>query len=1193
MSRPHQYTVLVTLLEGRYFPRNPNAKLYIQCRFNTEILTTDPVDHVASPTFDTELAWDLDTKVLSFLRSQRATLKLMCYSVDVHNRRDAVGYIVLDLRAAAEAAKAIEKFYPLINPKQSGAFRPEIKLSFSISAKDEGLPLYEEAPPAWASGSAISKELAAKDHISSPKLRAAGREMPFNAGSSLPIDLQDGFYRIGSGQQPWVLSVSIAFAENLAVLLDGSHRSTIFTPGLYFYYTFLGNQIVTEKFRDISSPNFPAEKVSIRIRALLPDLKTFLYESGKIAIYLCHERDFLGFADVQLSSLWSDESASAMTPLGEMRVTERLYPLYNKKQELPVNQEGKSASIGLSIMLQPDKEDYEPDALEEDQPAASSNRSRIPTAAFGSTRRPLARSDDIVLSTTPAAARSGERLPPPSAYQHRQSHEQETLAPHQPPQQTQSLLRSDSDLPGFEVADHPLSDERGAIGAIAASGQAGDNHLGVVPSNDLDNVARDATGGAEGLLAPILPTTHFMDDGRWHQFRFSIDLRSIREARFTQPQSPLIYFKYVYPAFGTPTPIIAPSLKPHPNVESEQVLPHSFCAFEFVMLYPRLVTYLEGVPLVVELWEKNRAGFEHDNCLGSATLDLGRLYHSPVVEDSEGAVDRKVRIHTLEEWYDVIGAANGRYHKWLQLKVVLALEDFGAVEGDFGARPAVSEPPINSISREQVDTAPSASLESNLYPDVAFGKGAREVDGKSRAKPSRTSGYEYADSPQHLHASHRRQASYEPDPNPGYTESEGSSGYGGSMHGKIEYKVALELELWKKEEERKFRHKLQQREQELMEKLSNEWKQREREREQHLKGKLEELKDLEGHLNELVLNLEARERKLNSSEDGVRKLRSDLERQHERKLEEVRDASRRLHEEYRHRMELHSERTAETEERLAKANKDRDAWEGRCKELESQLDGFRRSSGVTVEASLRSRIAELTEKLVQLERQNETLEASKKQYKVQLAKALKSIETFKRAAIDAEARRVEEEKRSLEMEKMRLLAKEEVENQSSNRRVLKEIQNDLDGLKSHSIRPPSKLEDERPALPEPQTKQPFQDDDERDADVLPATAAPEHDKENWSRQIRQLRQLASSAKAAIVAKQSKGHEGDPSRLHGAESLAAPALDPSVATEIERLATERDALLMTGVYTREDRLVRELDRRINELMSMHHTGGAQR
>lgn len=87
---------------GRYFLKQPSSKIYLQCRFNNEILTTDPVDFSTDPIWDTELAWEMDGKTLRYLRTQRAMLKLQCFSLSSNNQRELVGYIMLDLRQAQD-----------------------------------------------------------------------------------------------------------------------------------------------------------------------------------------------------------------------------------------------------------------------------------------------------------------------------------------------------------------------------------------------------------------------------------------------------------------------------------------------------------------------------------------------------------------------------------------------------------------------------------------------------------------------------------------------------------------------------------------------------------------------------------------------------------------------------------------------------------------------------------------------------------------------------------------------------------------------------------------------------------------------------------------------------------------------------------------------------------------------------------
>lgn len=52
------------LSSGRHFPKRPKHMLVVEAKFDGEQLATDPVDHTDQPEFATELAWEIDRKVL-------------------------------------------------------------------------------------------------------------------------------------------------------------------------------------------------------------------------------------------------------------------------------------------------------------------------------------------------------------------------------------------------------------------------------------------------------------------------------------------------------------------------------------------------------------------------------------------------------------------------------------------------------------------------------------------------------------------------------------------------------------------------------------------------------------------------------------------------------------------------------------------------------------------------------------------------------------------------------------------------------------------------------------------------------------------------------------------------------------------------------------------------------------------------
>ncbi|ORY92383.1 Cep120 protein-domain-containing protein [Lobosporangium transversale] len=149
-----RYTILVTIVEGRYFLRDPDCQLMVQCQFNDalfienpetnshsypEILSTDPVEQTPYPIWDTELAWDLDAEVLDILRIEHASLKLTCFSINQKtNEEETLGHIILDLSSAFEPESAEEQWAALTGANASGyrGLQPELKIAFTI---DEGI----------------------------------------------------------------------------------------------------------------------------------------------------------------------------------------------------------------------------------------------------------------------------------------------------------------------------------------------------------------------------------------------------------------------------------------------------------------------------------------------------------------------------------------------------------------------------------------------------------------------------------------------------------------------------------------------------------------------------------------------------------------------------------------------------------------------------------------------------------------------------------------------------------------------------------------------------------------------------------------------------------------------------------------------------------------------------------------------
>ncbi|KAJ3152366.1 hypothetical protein HDU86_005895 [Geranomyces michiganensis] len=374
MARPAEHTVLVTVLDGRNFVRKPNSKLYVQCRFNNEILTSDPVDHIPLPIFDTELTWDIDSKALGFFRSQRAQLKLVVYSVSLNGgSRDQLGYVMLDLRGAPEHSDGQEHWEPLLAAKSPGPFRPELKISFAVVPANAHREEEEFDASGGKKAPTQPPRPRPKPKIHDPKPvppppqsdRGVGRPGEF----SLPVSLhRDGYYQIGDGNILWVLGITIAFAENVELF----ELATPLRDGQYFFsFTFMGNEVTTEPFMSLFNPVFSAERVSIRLCCSSPHLHTFIDELSTLCVYLKHGTpeagsvsNILGYADITLRDLLSTDPSSSRLfgerDSTEIATVEKLYNLYDTTQQLRMSEDARVPSIGVSVTLAQESHDRIP-----------------------------------------------------------------------------------------------------------------------------------------------------------------------------------------------------------------------------------------------------------------------------------------------------------------------------------------------------------------------------------------------------------------------------------------------------------------------------------------------------------------------------------------------------------------------------------------------------------------------------------------------------------------------------------------------------------------------------------------------------------------------------------------------------------------------------------------------------------------
>lgn len=338
VSKSDQLLIVVSILEGRHFPKRPKHLLVVEAKFDGEQLATDPVEHTDQPEFATELAWEIDRKALHQHRLQRTPIKLQCFALDpVSSAKETIGYIVLDLRTAQETKQA-PKWYQLLSNKYT-KFKTEIQIGIALetdtkapvdSFKAKGAPPRDGKVPASLSG------LDPKDIV-------------------VVLNEEGGYHQIGPAEYCsdfFIMSVTIAFATQLEQLIPCTMKLPERQPEFFFYYSLLGNDVTNEPFNDLINPNFEPERASVRIRSSIEILHVYLALQSKLQIHLCCGDQSLGSTEVPLTGLLKKGS----TEINQRPVTVEgafiLDPPNRAKQKLAPIPVELAPTVGVSVALQ-------------------------------------------------------------------------------------------------------------------------------------------------------------------------------------------------------------------------------------------------------------------------------------------------------------------------------------------------------------------------------------------------------------------------------------------------------------------------------------------------------------------------------------------------------------------------------------------------------------------------------------------------------------------------------------------------------------------------------------------------------------------------------------------------------------------------------------------------------------------------
>ncbi|XP_025902387.1 centrosomal protein of 120 kDa isoform X1 [Nothoprocta perdicaria] len=935
--------IVVSILEGRYFPRRAKRMLIVEAKFDGEQLATDPVEHTDQPEFATELAWELDRKALHQHRLQRTPIKLQCFALDpITSCRENIGYIVLDLRAAQEK-KQTPKWYPLLSNKYT-KFKSEIQvgvvLETDTKATVDGFKA-KEAPPREGKVSTLVSGMDPKSIVA-------------------VLNEEEGYHQIGPAEyckDYFVLSVTIAFATQLEQLVPTAMKLPERQPEFFFYYSLLGNDVTNEPFTDLINPNFEPERASVRIRSTTDVLQIYFCAQSKLQIHLCCGDQSLGSTEIPLSGLLKKGNAEISQHPVAVEGAFILVPPNRAKQNLPQLPLDVAPTVGVSVVLQKENLCTQP---------------FIPLSAPPEPEHPQKK----ILSPTRRKTEGLEKR-----YQNVPSHidqssptedegtgsEMESLKSDKvtKPNKNGLVAESSKEVNKQYTEELPVCKfESRAKSPLMSELQNANENAPVA-------VSQPNPRGASSSSEPI-STQRIVIPAASHHFCFSIDLRSIRGLEVGFPINCIL--RYSYPFFGSAAPIMTnPPVEIRKNMEV--FLPQSYCAFDFATTPHQLQDTFFRLPLLVELWHKDKIA--KDLLLGVARLQLSNVL-APEKTRFLGANGEQCWRQTYNETISVT-AAQGSSNKIAELSYAIILEDYGLVK--------VHEVLVSDSSQ-------------------CIGAGQQQHVPQTQAP--------------------------EIQPEPRET---------------LEYKAALELEMWKEMQEDIFENQLKKKEMAHMQALAEEWKKRDKEREALVKKKVAEYTVLEEQLQKTLRDLDKRERQLFNAESEVQRVKKELEAEYERNMQELQDSVRRAKEECGHQIEMERSKIKQLEEDKLRLQQQLYEAENKYKILEKEFQHYKEQQSCKPEIRLQSEINLLTLEKVELERKLESATKSKLHYKQQWARALKELARLKQREQENAMARLKKQQQELEHMRLRYLAAEEKELGKTDRQELEDIKNELNRLK--------------------------------------------------------------------------------------------------------------------------------------------------
>ncbi|XP_034948982.1 centrosomal protein of 120 kDa [Chelonus insularis] len=284
--------VVLSLKGGKGFNKVTNPT-FIAATLNGLSLETDFINPDSCPQYITNLIWEANKSTLRKMRSAQEPLKIECFEIRENGTKDKIGYLLLSLRTAQVIAKDSDEdvksnWHKLLGLRNDvKADKPEILLSLIIGEKNitDNANLSEK--------NLTNDEMMDNENISFPYL--------------IPEEHLIQLGPINTCREIFLFSIMTESISNVESLRIKNSKLDINIPYVLWYYI-LENE-VSSKPIPVDSQIFELnEKIVIRIRSSLEELRNYLLFKPYFLVLLKHGESVLGQSEIDLRPLITEEN---------------------------------------------------------------------------------------------------------------------------------------------------------------------------------------------------------------------------------------------------------------------------------------------------------------------------------------------------------------------------------------------------------------------------------------------------------------------------------------------------------------------------------------------------------------------------------------------------------------------------------------------------------------------------------------------------------------------------------------------------------------------------------------------------------------------------------------------------------------------------------------------------------------------